>query len=81
MLLKPFINNPKDGYPLILVPAGIALALKLIPAEVMAEAREKAQQEAGPGGGVGKLGAVIIVLLWVLVLIVLGVFIFRLVKR
>jgi len=80
-LIPDFI--PILGYldDLILVPAGIALALKLIPAEVMKDARGKAQQSMGPGGGVRWIGAGVIVLLWLLVLAVLGALIFNMVKR
>jgi uncharacterized membrane protein YkvA (DUF1232 family) len=44
-LIPDFI--PVLGYldDLIVVPAGIALAIRLIPSDVMAEAREKLQQE------------------------------------
>jgi len=54
---------------LLIVPAGIALAIRLIPAEVLEEAREKAKQARDPGRGVRVAGLVIIVLLWVVILI------------
>lgn len=67
-LIPDFV--PLFGYldDLILVPAGIALALRLIPPEVMAEARENARQAGGPMGGVGIIGAVLIVSIWIVVL-------------
>ena len=74
-LIPDFI--PVLGYldDLLITPVGLWLAVRLIPAEVLAEARAKA---AGFGFDrrVGYIGAGIIVLVWVVVLI--GVF--RLIK-
>ncbi len=50
---------------LILLPAGIALALRLIPAPVMAESRERA---AGAEGSRSRLGAGIVFAVWLLAL-------------
>jgi uncharacterized membrane protein YkvA (DUF1232 family) len=47
---------------LVIVPLGIALALRLIPAEVMAEHRARAL--AAPAAAVGIVGAIAIVALW-----------------
>jgi uncharacterized membrane protein YkvA (DUF1232 family) len=75
-LIPDFI--PVIGYldDLILVPAGIALALKMIPAEVMEEARKTASSQglsrAGPrdpGRGIGWIGAGTILLIWILAII------------
>lgn len=67
-LIPDFI--PILGYldDLILVPAGIALAVRLIPAEVLAEARDKV---AGSGleRGVGYVGAGLIIFVWIVILI------------
>jgi uncharacterized membrane protein YkvA (DUF1232 family) len=59
---------PVLGYldDLILVPLGIWLALKLIPAEVMVEARARAQQVMAEGKPVNRAAAVVIVGLWLL---------------
>lgn len=62
-LIPDFI--PVLGYvdDLILVPAGIALAVRLIPEEVMAESRAKAERSERPGSW---LGAAAVVALWLL---------------
>lgn len=61
-LIPDFI--PVLGYldDLVLIPAGIALALKLIPPEVMAECRERAR--AAEGRPVSRFAAVVIVAIW-----------------
>ena len=51
---------------LILVPMGIALALKMIPADVMAESRARARVSMEQGKPVNRLAAVVIVLIWLL---------------
>ena len=68
-LIPDFV--PVLGYldDLILVPAGIALALKLIPPVVMDDARQKAQS-ASPDRRAGLIGAAIIVLIWILAIII-----------
>ena len=65
-LIPDFI--PVLGYldDLILVPAGIALAVKLIPLEVMDEARLTASAKSA-GRSVGWIGAGIIILIWLLI--------------
>jgi len=65
-LIPDFI--PVLGYldDLVLLPLGIALAVKLIPARVMAEARLAATQ--AEGSAVGKAGAVVIILVWLALL-------------
>jgi uncharacterized membrane protein YkvA (DUF1232 family) len=59
---------PVLGYldDLILVPLGIWLALKLIPPEVMAEAREGAQRAMAAGKPVNRAAAVVVVSIWLL---------------
>jgi uncharacterized membrane protein YkvA (DUF1232 family) len=93
-LIPDFI--PVLGYldDLILIPAGIALALKMIPADVMTEARTNAfrlrshrpgvlpgGQASDPGGGLGKWGVVVIVCIWLVVLGFVGGFVYRLIKH
>jgi uncharacterized membrane protein YkvA (DUF1232 family) len=65
-LIPDFV--PVLGYldDVILVPAGIALALKMIPPRVMTEAREKAAQEAWGRSPLRVVGAAVIVLIWLL---------------
>ena len=67
-LIPDFI--PILGYldDLIITPGGLWLAVRLIPAEVLAEAREKATSQS-MGRSEGYVGAVIIVLVWVVILI------------
>jgi len=70
-LIPDFI--PVLGYidDILIVPAGIVLAIRLIPAEVMEDARSKVTG-SGVERSVGYIGAGIIVIVWVVVLI--GVF-------
>lgn len=65
-LIPDFI--PILGYldDLILIPLGIKIALSLIPANVMAESREKASEIIRQGKPVNRIAAIIIVLIWVL---------------
>jgi uncharacterized membrane protein YkvA (DUF1232 family) len=53
---------------LILVPAGIALVLRLVPREVMARCRERAAVELAGKKLVSRTAMVAILLLWLLVL-------------
>ncbi len=59
---------PVLGYldDLVLVPLGVALALRMIPPEVMAECREKARAAAGQGNPTNRVAAAIIVAVWLL---------------
>jgi uncharacterized membrane protein YkvA (DUF1232 family) len=59
---------PVLGYldDLVLVPVGIALALKMIPPAVMAECREKAQEVVAQGRPVNRAAAAAIVAIWLL---------------
>ena len=60
---------PVLGYldDLILIPLGVALALRMIPREVMAECRARAQAEEDLGLPVNRAAAAVIVVIWVAV--------------
>lgn len=64
-LIPDFI--PVLGYldDLIITPGGLWLAIRWIPAEVLTEARETVATQ-GVDRSVGKIGAVVIVLLWLI---------------
>ena len=68
-LIPDFI--PILGYldDLIITPLGLALAIRMIPAEVLEEAREKAEQVKGPERSVGLVGLILIVIVWIVILI------------
>jgi uncharacterized membrane protein YkvA (DUF1232 family) len=51
---------------LVLVPLGIALAIRMIPPGVLAECREKAAATAREGVPVNRIAAVVIVAIWLL---------------
>lgn len=65
-LIPDFI--PVLGYldDLVLIPLGVLLAIKLIPADVMTHCREQAQRELAQGRPINWLMAVFIVTLWLL---------------
>jgi uncharacterized membrane protein YkvA (DUF1232 family) len=79
-LIPDFV--PVLGYldDLIIVPAGIALAIKLIPVGVMADARETSKQVAGGSKRLELAGAAIIITLWILFLIVIARIIIQFIK-
>jgi len=62
---------------LIIVPAGISLALKMIPEEVLDEYREKAQSELNGSSPKNWVAAFIIVLIWLLAVYLFLRFVFR----
>ena len=71
-LIPDFI--PVLGYldDLLLLPLGIFLALKLIPAAVLADARRAAQQASG-NLAQSRVAAVVIIILWIITAIAVGV--------
>jgi uncharacterized membrane protein YkvA (DUF1232 family) len=74
---------PVLGYldDLVLIPLGVYLALKMIPPEVMVECRLKAKEVIVQGKPVNKLAAAVIVLIWVGLVVMMGVLVWRRVKR
>lgn len=71
---------PVLGYldDLVIVPLGVALAVRMIPQKVLGECREKAREEIAGGKPVNKVAAVVVVCVWLLlafvaVKIVLGI--------
>ncbi|MEZ4662607.1 MAG: YkvA family protein [Caldilineaceae bacterium] len=65
-LIPDFI--PVLGYldDLVLVPLGIALAIRMIPPPVLADSRVKARELMGQGKPVNRLAGLLIVIIWVL---------------
>jgi len=65
-LIPDFI--PVIGYldDLLLLPLGVWLAIKLVPAEVMQDCREQAEQSMDGSGTVNRTVAVVVVLVWIL---------------
>ena len=59
---------PVLGYldDLVLVPLGVTLALRMIPAEVLAECQLKSREVMRHGKPVNKLAAAVIIAIWVL---------------
>ena len=69
-LIPDFI--PILGYldDLIITPLGLALAIRLIPAQVLAEARAKvATSGLREAGSVGYIGAAVIIFMWIVILV------------
>ena len=76
-LIPDFI--PVLGYldELVLVPLGIALAIRLIPPPVLAECRTRARDVLREGKPVSRTAAAVIVALWIAVAVVLGTWLYR----
>jgi glycerol-3-phosphate acyltransferase PlsY len=64
-LIPDFV--PVLGYldDLVLVPLGIALAIRLVPAAVLAECRERARQALEGGKPVSRTAGVVVLLIWI----------------
>ena len=74
---------PVLGYldDLIITPLGIYLALKMIPEQVMVEARQKAAAAQQQGKIHSRGGIVIVVLTWMVGLVILGAVIYKIINR
>ncbi len=70
----PFLGYLDD---LILVPIGIAIAIKMIPDEVMEECRLDAREALREGKPTNRVAAIVIVGIWLLLAILLIVVILR----
>ncbi|HET7764932.1 MAG TPA: YkvA family protein [Burkholderiales bacterium] len=57
---------------IILLPFAIALAVKMIPADVMDECRARARREHPDATRAGRIGAALIVLLWLALIVLAG---------
>jgi uncharacterized membrane protein YkvA (DUF1232 family) len=57
---------PVLGYldDLLLIPIGIALAIRMIPPKIMEECRNKARSDANGKAVTGRIGTVVIILIW-----------------
>ena len=80
-LIPDFI--PILGYvdDLIIAPLGIALALKMIPEEVMAECREEARAVMDQDKPRGWIGAAVIIAIWLLVAALAAAILLRAIRR
>ena len=74
---------PVLGYldDLVLVPLGIALALRMIPPEVMAECRERVQRELDEGRPVNWVAGAVIIAIWVGAFLLVAAFGVRLLQK
>jgi len=70
-LIPDFV--PVLGYldDLIITPLGIALALKMIPPEAMADARRQSEEWMQQGKPVSRAGAILVISVWLVVLTIL----------
>ncbi len=80
-LIPDFI--PVLGYldDLVVTPLGIALALKMIPADVIVDARQQADRVWQQGRPVSRAGAIIVIAFWLVVVILVAWWVRRLVGR
>ena len=80
-LIPDFI--PLLGYldDMILVPLGIMIVIRMIPAEVLAECRRKAEAIVGRATRAGKIAAAVIVLIWIMTAAFVVWLIIRIVNR
>jgi uncharacterized membrane protein YkvA (DUF1232 family) len=58
---------------IILLPIGIALAVRMIPPDVMAECRARGAAASGHTSRLGRIGAGVIVLLWLALIVFAGI--------
>jgi len=58
---------------IVLLPFAIILAVKMVPAGVMAECRERALRQDAKGSWMGRIGAAFILLLWLALIVVAAI--------
>lgn len=80
-LIPDFI--PVLGYldDLLIVPLGISLAIRLIPAAVLESCREQARQRMAKGTPTSRAAAIVIVVIWVAVLAAIAMLVVTRLKR
>jgi uncharacterized membrane protein YkvA (DUF1232 family) len=80
-LIPDFI--PVIGYldDLVIVPLGILIALKMMPAPVMAESRARAKEVIASGLPVNRAAAAVIILIWVMAIALAGWAVWRLFRH
>jgi len=66
---------------LVLIPLGVALAIKMIPPIVLAECRDKSREVMKQGKPVNRIVAVIIITIWLLLAILAIVFVPRFIRK
>jgi uncharacterized membrane protein YkvA (DUF1232 family) len=76
-LIPDFI--PVFGYldDLVIVPLGAIIAMKMIPTQVMEESRRNAAEMIAEGKPVNKAAAVVIVVMWIGLVVVVGMVIYK----
>ncbi len=80
-LIPDFI--PVLGYldDLLIVPLGIALAIRLIPSDVLADCREQARKRLARGTPTSRAAAVVVVVIWIAVLAAVGILVIAKLSR
>jgi uncharacterized membrane protein YkvA (DUF1232 family) len=74
---------PVLGYldDLVLIPLGVKVALSMIPADVMTESRDKAQEIIRQGKPVNRVAAAVIIAIWLLLAALVIALMMRVFKR
>ncbi len=80
-LIPDFV--PILGYldDLVLVPLGVMLAIKMIPAAVLTECRDRAREVMKQGKPVNRAAAAIIIAIWLLLAILAVAIVMRLIRK
>ena len=66
---------------LILIPLGVALAIRMIPPAVLAECRDNAREVMQQGKPVNRIAAAVIIMLWLSAALLIIVFVIRAVEK